>query len=94
MIEENEAIMFILGLAILVRLLTNYAQTRRIPAFQFLFISFLSFLGATMATIMEGFFWENILNLLEHLLYLTSQVSLAIWVWKICKNSEGEVKTQ
>ena len=83
-----------MGLAILIRILTSYEQVRRIPAYRILVGSFISFLVATIATILESFFLQFFLNILEHLFYLFSQVLMTVWVWKNCKTGEGGIETQ
>jgi hypothetical protein len=42
-------------------------------------------------TIAEDFFWNDFLNLLEHLFYMLSSVFMLIWCWKAFRyDKEGE----
>lgn len=89
MLEENELIMLILGLAILIRLLTTYERLRKIPHNTSLLLSFVAFFAATVATICEGYLLPEFFNLMEHLLYLISAVLLTFWLRSFFKHFEG-----
>jgi hypothetical protein len=83
MLHENELIMIVIGMTLLIFVLLNFHQLRQTPSFKLIFISyFLSAIG-WISTVLEGFFWEQYLNLLEHFCYAASAILLAIWCWVI-----------
>ena len=83
MLHENEIIMLGIGLAILVFVLINYSQLKHTPSFKLLFISYCLSTTGWLLTVLEGFFWGEYLNLLEHLCYASGTIMLAVWCWII-----------
>ncbi|HNZ65418.1 MAG TPA: hypothetical protein PKJ10_06235 [Smithella sp.] len=83
MVHENEIIMIVLGLATLIFLLFNYNTLKQIPYFKLLFISYGLSTAGWLLTVLEGFFWEDYLNALEHVCYALSMIFLALWCWLI-----------
>jgi hypothetical protein len=83
MVQENELITLLLGIGVLVFAVSNRLRLQRLPEWKFLVGALgLLFLGWIL-TILEGFFWESALNLLEHISYAASSVLLALWCWKV-----------
>jgi len=81
MIASNEVIGLILAVAVLVFYLWNRPRLRELPAFGILLAAFLSLLVGLVLTILEGVFWQETLNLLEHVGYALSALLLAVWCW-------------
>jgi hypothetical protein len=81
MIASNEVIGLILAIAVLVFYLWNRPRLRELPAFGILLAAFLSLLVGLVLTILEGVFWQETLNLLEHVGYALSALLLAVWCW-------------
>jgi hypothetical protein len=67
MIQLNEVLNLGLALA-LVPLIATYARRSRVKRSTPFTVGFLLILSAYVATIAEGFFFQEVLNLLEHLL--------------------------
>ena len=82
MIQENEIVMVMLGLGVLVLVLTNRFQLRRIPSFGLLFAGFLTFMAGWILTVVEGFLWNTLLNAFEHISYAVGSMMVAAWCWK------------
>jgi hypothetical protein len=40
-------------------------------------------LGSWILTVLEGFFWENFLNYIDHACYAVGSVLVAVWCWKV-----------
>ncbi len=85
-IEKSEFLLLLLSMGILIFLAGNASKFRQIQHSKTLIISFLIFFVGWVVTVLEGFFWESILNPIEHICYIVGAVFLAIWCRKIlCK---------
>ena len=83
MIASNEVIGLIFSIAVLVFYLWNRPRLRELPAFGILLAAFLSLLVGLVLTILEGLFWQETLNLLEHVGYAVSALLLTLWCWLV-----------
>jgi len=89
MIQGNEIVMLFLGIGGLVFLWRNRKGFNRLPSKKILLIAFhILFLGWLM-TVLEGFFWSNFLNYIEHTCYAASAICIAFWTFTIFKQ-EGK----
>lgn len=88
MIDHSEVITFLIGIGVLIFILVNYSQLIRLPSAKILIASFCVLLAGWIFTILEGFFWKNILNLAEHLSYAISSVLLAVWCRMVFRKSK------
>jgi hypothetical protein len=92
MVEIYEIITLVLGTAGLLFIGASKQQLRKIPFFNLIFFSYIILIVSWLLTVLESFFWGNLLNLLEHLGYLSCSFLLAIWCWKIGLKSTGPLK--
>ena len=83
MIQENEVVMFFFGLGGLWFILKHHSQIIRIKNWQWIIASFYLLLVAWVATILESYFLANVLNLIEHLCYVSSAILFFIWCMKL-----------
>ncbi len=83
MIQENEIIMAVLSLGVLMFICLNDTHLKRVEAFNFLFAGFCVFTAGWILTVLEGFFYESFLNVLEHMSYAVGAILVAIWCWKV-----------
>ncbi|MCD4719288.1 MAG: hypothetical protein K8S13_05430 [Desulfobacula sp.] len=83
MIQQNEIIMFLLGMGCMVFILLNKREVKRIPVAKILIAGFYVLLAGYVFTILEGLFWKDFLNILEHICYTVSSIIMAVWCWKI-----------
>jgi len=90
MIFENELIMLLLGLGVLAFHLRNRSAFNRIIHAPLLSASLYLLVAAWCFTVLEGFFWHDLLNLLEHACYAASSLLLTLWVWKRLQRADGE----
>ena len=83
MIQENEIVMLLIGVGVLVFIFNNRVQFKRLPAWRIITSAFYALLGGWMLTVIEGFFWNQFFNLIEHICYATSSILVAAWCWKV-----------
>jgi hypothetical protein len=83
MIQENELILLMLGIGVLFFIVGNHSQVKKFPEYKVLIAGFFAFLTGWLLTVLEGFFWEKLLNFMEHICYIGGSVLVAIWCWKI-----------
>ncbi|MCK4824454.1 hypothetical protein KA005_52370 [bacterium] len=83
MIQENEIIMLLLGIGVLIFVLGNRQRLQRVPASKILISGFCTALIGWIFTVLEGFFWKDFLNFIEHICYAGSSVLVAFWCFKV-----------
>ena len=83
MIQPNEVVMLIIGLGVLIFILGNRSQLERIPFSRLLLMGFYSLVAGWASTVLEGFFWNEFFNYLEHMCYAAASLFLATWCWKV-----------
>ena len=89
-IHGDELIMLLLGLAVLGFIRMNKTRLRTIPEFKVFVSAFFCFLAAWIFTVLEGIFWEDTFNVLEHVLYVSGTALFFIWVLKIGRKNKLE----
>ncbi len=88
MIQSNELITLIVGLGALGFVLACKGGLDRLPRSGLLLNAFFLNVLAWFCTVVEGFFWGELLNLLEHAASTASAALLAYWCWQV-SGSEG-----
>ena len=81
MVQDNEVVSLVLAVGVFVFLLLSWRSLRKIPCIGLLFSGYCGLLLGLVLTVLEGFFWGGLLNVLEHISYLVSALFLAGWVW-------------
>ena len=82
MIQENELVTLLVALGVLIFMSANVQRLRAIPAWSWFLGAYGVLTAGWILTVLEGFFWGEFLNLLEHLGYGASALLLVIWVWR------------
>ena len=88
MIQQSELITLLLGLGVLIFLMANASQIRNIPESSLLIASYVILLFGWIFTVAEGILLSRFNNFMEHLCYAVSSISLALWIWKVCKSGK------
>ena len=83
MIQQNEMVTLLLGIGCMFFILINKQKVKSIPVEKILIAGFYVLLAGYVLTVLEGFFWKDLLNVLEHICYTTSSLLMAVWCWKI-----------
>ena len=82
-IFENEIVMLSLGVGVLIFILGSRARLKSLVASEILIMAFYALLAGWVLTVLEGFFYEWLLNFFEHLCYAVSAVMVAVWSFKV-----------
>ncbi len=83
MIQQNEIITLLLAIGCMIFILVNKQKVKHIPVAEILIAGYCLLLTGYVLTILESLFWNEILNVLEHICYSASSVLMAVWCWKI-----------
>ena len=79
----NEIVMLSIGTGVLIFILSNRARLKHLAACRILITAFCLMLAGWVLTVLEGFFYEWLLNFFEHLCYAVSSILVALWCWKV-----------
>jgi hypothetical protein len=83
MIQENEVVMAALGLGVSILVLVNRFPLKRIPLSGILIIGFFTLVAGWVLTVIEGFLWDALVNVGEHMCYAVGSTLVATWCWKV-----------
>jgi hypothetical protein len=89
MIQENEVLVLLLAVGTLIFVWFNRLRLRQLPSSRTLLAGFYFLIGAWSLTVVEGFFWQEVLNFIEHLCYAVSAVLIATWCWQVFGQEGG-----
>jgi uncharacterized protein YacL len=90
MVEQGEIVTLILGIGCVILIIIRNSQLRRIPFSSLLVISYFCLFFGLVMTVLESFFLQDLLNLLEHFGYTLSTFLLTYWCWNIAFKNKGE----
>ena len=90
--QKNELITIIVAVGVLIFIMLHYTALRKLPNFKILVSSFYVLIASWILTILEGFFFPAVLNLLEHIGYAISAILLALWLLPTSINQEVNTK--
>ncbi|MFH2139145.1 MAG: hypothetical protein ABII88_11675 [Candidatus Omnitrophota bacterium] len=82
MIDSSEFFALIFCVAAVVFVLGNLRQLKVLPDNKLILSGLIVFLVSTLATVLEGIFWADFLNYLEHVFYIISSGLVCLWCWK------------
>jgi len=92
MIQENEIVTLILAMGVFAFFAVRHVRIKEIPAWRTFLLAFVALTAGWALTVLEGFFWSNALNLLEHVCYALSSILLARWCWLAFAGGKEVVK--
>ena len=88
MVQGNEILNLLLGFGTLLFILLNLPRLAKIKSSRLLLGAYFVLFAASILTVLEGLFWSHLLNFLEHLCYLLSQIMVTLWCWKIYRSKD------
>jgi len=92
MLYANELIMLILGTGVLLLIILNQPKIKRIYAWKMLSLAFYFMMAGWLFTVLEGFFAEKFINILEHISYSASALTMAAWCRQISRNKQEVIQ--
>jgi hypothetical protein len=93
MLYVNEMIMLILGAGVLYLTILNQPKIKRIYAWKLLLLALYLMMTGWIFTILEGFFAEQFINVLEHTCYTASAVFMAAWCRQYTGNKREGIQS-
>jgi hypothetical protein len=93
MIQGNEIIMLLIGIAVVPFLQLNRSYVDRIPSGRMLTTAYYLILTGWVLTVLEGFFGQPLLNLLEHMCYAAGSLLLAAWCHRLSQGGRDSEET-
>ena len=82
-IQGNEIVFLIIGIGVSIFIVVNFSRLKSFPALEILIAGFFAFFTGWVFTVLEGLFWGNFLNLMQHISYIVGSVLVSVWCWKI-----------
>ncbi|MDF1536807.1 MAG: hypothetical protein P1S46_09985 [bacterium] len=79
MIQQNELVTFLVGFGVALYVLANSRRFRSIPNFRLLLAAYMGLFSGWALTILEGFAFPSLFNILEHLSYALCSIMIAAW---------------
>ncbi|MBW2365308.1 MAG: hypothetical protein JRF25_09650 [Deltaproteobacteria bacterium] len=92
MIQENELILLILGMGVFAFFVLGRVRIKELPGWRTFLLAFAVLMVGWVFTVLEGFFWPEVLNLLEHICYAVNSILLAVWCWRVFADRGRAVK--
>jgi hypothetical protein len=87
---ENEVVMLFMGIGVFLFIMVNRAYVKKVNYWKILTWGYYILLSGWFFTVLEGFFQEYYLNLLEHICYTVSTILFAVWCWKSAYRAKEE----
>jgi len=89
---QDEFVTLVLGMGVLASFTVGQMKVKILPDGKVFLLSFSLLTAGWMFTVLEGFFWPDLFNLLEHLCYAVSTVLLALWCWRVFSDKGATVE--
>jgi len=86
---DHEIMVLLLASAVTVFVLRNRRQLSQLPVSPVIMGAFYVLLAGWILTVVEGFFWNQLLNVIEHLCYVASALLLFAWCCLATGKEEG-----
>ena len=92
MIQQNELVTLVLGMSVLGFFALGRVRIRELPRWGLFLLTYAVLCAGWVLTVLEGFFWPNTLNVLEHICYAVSSILFALWCWRIFSDQPEATK--
>ena len=87
---HEEVLMLLISGAVIVQMVAMFSYLRRIPHAVLLLGSFSALALSSFFTVIEGFVWTGLFNVLEHLSMMAAAVLLASWCGLVFRSRKQE----
>jgi hypothetical protein len=81
--QKNEVITLLITVGIGMFFWANRKSIIQLHAWKLLILSFFCYLARMCFTVLEGYYWPDGMNLLEHLSILLFSIFFLFWCWQI-----------
>lgn len=81
-VQQTEVLLLLLAAGVVVFAVANRPRLRRLPAHRTLLAALYLVTAGWTLTNLEGLLLPRLLNVLEHLCYAASSVTIAVWCWR------------
>lgn len=81
MLEEHELFILLLGIGLLVFAWFKRCDFASIPYSGIIFVAYLFILTGWLFSVLEGFFYPYLLNIIEHIGCMMGSLFLALWAF-------------
>ena len=82
-IQESEITKLLFGIGVLIYFFLSKKKLKEMPHSALLFYAYIIVFIGWILTVLEGFFYEDLLNQIEHAAYTMSSVLLCIWCYLV-----------
>ncbi len=89
MLQENELVNLFSGVAAAL-VMVFFARRMFLASLRLFYVAFVAMLVAYIATVLEGFFWPDPLNLLEHAALAIAGWGFAAACWRLRHTGAGD----
>jgi len=88
---HDELIMLIIALVVVIQVTASYKFFRWLPNRLLLICSFGGVALSAFCTVVEGFVFQEVLNYVEHLSFMTAAILIAVWcgLWAFGPEKQG-----
>ena len=90
MFEEQELLILILGIGLLVYASFKRSDLASIPYSGIIAVAYLSMLISWALSVLEGYYYPYLLNILEHITCMIGSLLLAIWAWFVLAKTPSQ----
>ena len=83
MVQESEVVTLILAMAF-VLCAVFFSKSTAVPRAPLIYTGIFFIICAYAFTVVEGLFWRELFNFLEHLCYALAGIAFAVGCWSLC----------
>ncbi len=91
-IHESEFMVLLIGIGVLAFIILNWKNLKPLATRNILLLSFCALIVGWTLTILEEYYFEELLNFFEHTSFAASAFLLLIWCWREFTAQEGEIQ--
>ncbi len=93
-IQYNEVISLVLLIWTIIYFYIQRDQLRKIPNWGYIFTALMMLIIGHIFTIVEGFWFHDLFNLIEHILHMVSAMFFALWTLLLISNKRRQKKEE
>jgi len=87
-VRSNELIIALLNTILLIFIIVVFEQIKKIAFWKPLILAIICFFVASILSVVEGFFFGRLLNIMEHIFYTFSAIMITLWCFLLFLKGE------